>query len=218
MRITRLLAYRRTFFATMALVYLSIGAVCVAVQQFIPLITATLAAVAGLLAHRHYAKKAEPEPPEPAYVAPAGVDDRFCSCPHCAHLASHYILRIEASATTRKCVNCGKEWTLDHSEPTNPRKVVAQGDMAKKLQTCPGCWDAALASEGTDGVTCKVCGTTWKCKPGFVPPRLLTGEDAAAQLAACPGCRAATETAKARPGEWIECQTCDKPVRYGAPA
>jgi hypothetical protein len=158
------------------------------------------------------------EPQKPAAVQPNGVNDQFCTCPRCSHLASHVILRIEGTATTRKCVNCAGEWILDHTDPSRPVRALSTERLREKLRRCLGCWDAALASEGKpDGVPCTRCGTTWKCKPGFVPPKILFGQDAADQLRACAGCVVAAAKAKARPHHWVECQTCAKPMRYSPP-
>jgi hypothetical protein len=216
MRITRLLACRRSFFAIGALVFLAFGSLCLLIQNLWPMVAA-VAAIAGLSVAGHQKAEEIQEDAEGLTARaeqPASINDPFGRCPHCKVLGSHNILRIEGTATTRTCVNCGKEWTLDHSDPTNPRKVVPQADIPGRLHNCSGCWDAALASKGTDGVACTVCGTTWKCKPGYTPPRVIAGEAAVAQMNACPGCRVAATKAKAQPDQWLECQTCGTPVRH----
>lgn len=221
MRIPRLLAYRRSFFAIGFLVFLVFGSMCLLVQNLWPILTALLT-VWGLSVAGH--QKADEIKQEAEGLAaraeqPASINDPFGRCPHCKTLGSHNILRIEGTATTRTCVNCGKEWTIDHANPGRPKRVRQPGELAAKLRNCPGCWGAALASEGKpDGVACTVCGTRWKCKPGFTPPRVLAGDEAAAALAACSGCRDAARKAQTRPNHWVECQTCAKPVRFGSPA
>lgn len=224
MRIARLLAYRRSFFAIGFLVVLTFGSLCLLIENLWPIVVA-VGALAGL-SRVGYQKADEIDDELDGLSAraeqPAGINDPFGRCPHCKVLGSHNILRIDVTSdraqTTRTCVNCGKEWTLDHTNPSRPKRVTQPGDLAAKLRNCPGCWGAALASEGTNGVACTVCGTTWKCKPGHTPPRVLAGEAAAAALNACAGCRAAAEKAKTRPHRWIECEACGKPVRFGSTA
>lgn len=220
MRIPRLLAYRRSFFAIGFLVFLVFGSMCLLVQNLWPILTALLT-VGGLSVAGH--QKADEIQEDADGLAgraeqPAAVNDPFGRCPHCKTLGSHNILRIEGTQTTRTCINCGREWVIDHANPVRPKRVRQSGELAAKLRNCTGCWGAALASSVTTAVKCTVCGTTWKCKPGYVPPRVLSGDEAAAAFAACPGCRVAAEKAKIRPGRWVECQTCARPVRYEAPA
>lgn len=218
MRIARLLAYRRSFFAIGFLVFLVFGSFCLLVQNLWPMVTALLALTGLSVAGHDQANKIQNEAAGFTERAeqPAGVNDPFGRCPHCKTLDSHNILRIEGTQTTRGCINCGREWTIDHADPSGPKRVRQPGELAAKLRNCPGCWGAAMASEGKpEGVECTVCHTRWACKPGHKPPRVMAGDDAAAALAACAGCRVAAEKARARPRHWVECQTCSRPVRFG---